>query len=219
MRASLFAAALPAAFLAAAGATAHDGVIHSSEAEAKAHLKATAEGADALPSGPVTPFPVDLDVRFDLVDQTGTRRTEADFAGQPMVIFFGYANCEAICSVALPRLAAAVDILGENGAALQPILITVDPARDTPEAMATALPEIHPRLIGLTGDVDRLADARAAFQVEAKVVTTDPDGQPIYAHGSFIYLIGSDGELATLLPPILSPERMAAVMERYITAD
>ncbi len=214
MKYATMAAALSVAFL-ADPAWGHDGVVHGSAAEAEAHLKAT-QTAPPLPEGPATPFPIDLEVRFDLVDQTGARKTHEDFAGKPMAIFFGYANCEAICSVALPRLASTIDLLGEEGADLQPILITVDPERDTPEAMAEALPDIHPRMIGLTGAEANLAAARDAFQVESEVVFEDHEGNPIYAHGSYIYVIAADGELATILPPILGPDRMAEVISRYL---
>jgi protein SCO1/2 len=167
-------------------------------------------------AGSALPFPVEITPRFSLTDQTGRTVTEADFAGRPMAIFFGYANCESICSVALPNLAAALDILGPEGAGIVPILITVDPNRDTPEAMARKLPEYHPRLVGLTGSDEALAEARAVFKVEASQVTEAPEGAPIYAHGSFIYLVGRDGEVKSLLPPIMSPKRIAELMQKYL---
>jgi protein SCO1/2 len=206
---------LALAFVLAAGlasaatpvAWAHDGVAHATSAEAESHRDSP---------GPALPFPVVIRPSFDLIDQTGRAVTQADFAGRPMVIFFGYANCEAICSVALPSLAAALDLLGDDGAEIAPVLITVDPQRDTPEAMAAQLPEYHPRLIGLTGSEAALAEARAVFQIDAKQVTETADGAPVYAHGSFVYLVGRDGEVKSLLPPILSPERMAELMRKYL---
>lgn len=191
-------------------AAAHDGVRHATPPEAAAH---EAAGDEATPS---LPFPIDLTARFDLVDQTGARRTERDFAGRAMAIFFGYANCEGICSTALPRLGAAIDILGEDGPDVVPVLITIDPERDTPEAMAASLAGIHPRFVGLTGSEPSLAATRRAFQVEAREVSYDADGNPIFAHGSFIYLIDGEGRLAALLPPILSPERMAEIMREHL---
>jgi protein SCO1/2 len=167
-------------------------------------------------AGAALPFPVEIRPRFSLTDQTGRAVTEADFAGRPMAVFFGYASCEAICSVALPRLAAALDLMGPDGAAIAPVLITVDPAHDTPEAMARKLPRLHPRLIGLTGSEAALAAARAVFQVEAKKVAELPDGAPVYSHGSFIYLVGADGVVKSVLPPILAPERIAALMRKYL---
>ncbi len=203
---------------------AHDGVEHKTPEEAAAHAAATraaanrAKAAEAppLPETAALPFPIEIEASFDLVDQSGNRRSEEDFAGKPMLIFFGYASCEAICSVALPRLAGALDILGEKAAALQPIMITVDPVNDTPSALAEAMPKIHPRLLGLTGTEAELAAARAAFQVEAKKLHEMIDGTPVYSHGSFIYLLDGDAKVLTVLPPILGEDRIAELILKYI---
>ena len=203
-----------AAALVALPASAHDGVVHQSEAEAQAHRAET--GAAVGKPTPALPFPVEIDAKFALLNQNGEAVTEKDFAGKPMAIFFGYANCEAICSVALPRLGQALDLLGSEADGLSPLVITVDPARDTPETMGPALAKWHPALRGLTGTEAALAEARRAFQVETSLVGEDPEGNPIYAHGSFIYLIGADGKVLTLLPPILGPERMAEILRSYL---
>ncbi|MDT8344669.1 MAG: SCO family protein [Thermohalobaculum sp.] len=196
-----------AALVLAGPAAAHDGVAHATPAQATAH---------AAPAAGALPFPVEIALRFTLTDQTGRAVSEADFTGHPVALFFGYANCVAICSVALPAMAAALDLLGPEGAAIAPLMITVDPARDTPAAMARALPRYHPRLIGLTGDPAALAAARAAFQVEAAEVARDAAGDPVFAHGSFIYLIGPDGRVLSVLPPILAPERIADLMRHHL---
>ena len=195
-------------------ASAHDGVVHVSEAEAEAHRAET--GAAVGSPTPSLPFPVEIEAKFALIDQQGQPVTEKDFRGKAMAIFFGYANCEAICSVALPRLGQALDLLNDEADKLSPLLITVDPERDTPDNMGPALAKWHPKLRGLTGSETALADARSAFQVETSLVGEDPEGNPIYAHGSFIYLIGSDGKVLTLLPPILGPERMAEIIKSYL---
>ena len=206
LAAILAAVALPVA--------AHNGVVHQSEEEAAAHQAET--GAEIGKPTPGIPFPVDIKAEFDLIDTDGQAVTQADYAGKPMAIFFGYANCEAICSVALPRLGEALDLLGEDVDALTPLVITVDPARDTVDAMGPALAKWHPKLRGLTGTEANLADARSAFQVQSELVYVDPEGNPIYSHGSFIYLIGGDGKVLTLLPPILGPERMAEIISGYL---
>jgi len=118
--------------------------------------------------------------------------------------------------VALPALLQAVELLGPDADRIAPVLITVDPANDTPQALARNLPHWSPRLTGLTGTEAALAEVRGQFQVEAEHLATGPDGAPIIAHGSFVYLVGADGELKTLLPPILSPERMAELMRKYL---
>lgn len=208
MRGSSVRLALPlVAALAAAPAAAHDGVVHATPAEAATHQAAAA---------PELPFPLAIRPRFALTDQTGRAVTEADFAGRPMAVFFGYASCESICTVALPAIGAALEILGPEAAGIAALMITVDPERDTPEAMARKLPDYSPRLIGLTGSEAALAEARAAFQVEFSEVARLPDGSPVYAHGSFVYLVGRDGLVKSVLPPILAPERIAELMAKTL---
>lgn len=177
--------------------------------------------APKAPSGGIPanlPFPVTIDGRYALVDQDGVPRTQADFLGRYPLIFFGYANCRGICPVALPHIAAALDALGADGTMVQPILITVDPANDTPAALKTALPKIHPRFVGLTGDEPALAAARKAFQVKSKLLFVDPNGQPVFAHGGFIYLMGMQGQLLAVIPPILTSERIAELIRGYVVA-
>lgn len=204
MKASI--AFVAAAALSAGGAAAHDGVRHATPGEAAAHAAAI----------PPPPFPVDIRADFDLIDQTGARRTAKSFGGAPMLVFFGYAGCEAICDVALPRMAAALDMLGPAAERVTPVMITVDPERDTPARLAQAAPAIHPRLVALTGAPQALAAARAAFGATVEKVAEGPDGAPIFAHASFIYLIGPDGRLMTVLPPILGPERIAEIVAAYL---
>ena len=166
-----------------------------------------------------TPFPVSLGGPFDLIDHHGERRTDRDFHGRHTLIFFGYALCPGICSAALPTMAAAVDALGDKADLVQPLMITVDPDWDTPEVMKEALGKYHPRLLGLTGSQEALADVRKLFQVEVSYVGEDILGNPIYSHGGFVYLMGPDGALQTVIPPILNADQMADIIEKYLTVE
>lgn len=211
MRLVLLAILLAAAAAAADPAVAHDGVRHGSPAEAAAHL-----GEGAAPAGEAaTPLPFDLGGRFALTDHRGARRTEADPGGAHQLLFFGYANCPSICPVAFGLMERTAALLAERGVAAQPLLVTVDPARDTPEAMAAALEAAHPGVLGLTGTEAELAHVRELFQVERKVMFEDPDLGPIFAHGSHIYLLDPAGEVLTLIPPVLSAERGAEIVAKY----
>ncbi len=163
-----------------------------------------------------SPFPADIGGAFALIDQDGRPVTEADFHGRFMLVFFGFARCEGICPVGLQRMTAALDLLGEAGADLQPVLITVDPENDTPEVLAKRVAEIHPRLIGLTGTPEAVAAARRAYKVDAKPVGQSWKGTPLINHGSFLYLMGPGGELLTVLPPVLGPQRLAEILRRYL---
>jgi protein SCO1/2 len=210
MRATTFAAAGALAVLLTSAAAAHDGVKHETPEDAARHA---ASPAAALPNTPGFPDVVGGD--YHLTDHFGHERSSKDPDGNYQLIFFGYASCKAICSVALPRMAEAVDLLERRGIAVTPLLITVDPERDTLDAMREAVPGIHPKMIGLTGSEEALGDAYKAFSVEKKLVHVHPEEGPIYAHGTFVYLTGPDGAFKTLMPPVLSPERMAEIVTSY----
>ncbi|MGR3781173.1 MAG: SCO family protein [Albimonas sp.] len=199
-------AAAPRAEDAAAGAAA--------EALREAGLAVRGEEASAMPEG--APLPFEIAPHFRLTDQHGREVTEADFAGRPYALFFGYVSCQSICSVVLPRIAGATNILLDAGLEVTPVVVTIDPARDTPEALAEALPQWHEKLVGLTGSEAELQAVRDIFQVQMEKVAELPDGSPVYAHGSFVYLVGPDGKVLTLLPPIISPRRMAEVFASYL---
>ncbi len=191
--------------LAAGAGFAHDGP----------HRPATADLESAAPVEALG-FPSRIGGPFRLVDQTGAPRSEVDPDGRTQLVFFGYATCVGICSHTLPTLADLADALDAAGVPATPVLITVDPTRDTPSALAEAARAIHPDLVALTGDEAQLATARATFQVESELLFTDPGLGPVYAHGSYIYVLDGNGRFLTLLPPILSVERMVEVVRGYV---
>lgn len=174
---------------------------------------AEAAAQDAAPE----PFPLDIGGDFALVDHTGRPVTEADYRGRFMLVFFGYARCDSICPVGLKRMTEAVGLLGEPGEQVQPILITVDPEHDTPEVLVDYLPALHPRLVGLTGTREAVAAAMKSYKVNARLVGQSWKGTPRISHGSYIYLMGPDGALLSVLPPVLSSEAMAGIITRYLS--
>lgn len=187
----------------------HDGVVHKDLTEALKHQEETSPNTAG--------FPEIKGGDFSLLDQFGRERTSTSPDGQYQLLFFGYANCKAICSVALPSMSAAIDILDNKEVAVTPLLVTVDPERDTVDNMVEPLKALHPRMIGLTGSEMALQEAYDAFQVQKSLVYEHPEEGPIYAHGSFIYLLGPDGDFKTLMPPILGPERIAELTLEYIS--
>ena len=102
---------------------------------------------------------------FALIDQNGKRRTEADFRGKVLLVYFGFTYCPDVCPTDLQQIGLAVDRLGAAGDAVQPIFITVDPARDTPEHLKEYMAMFHPRFVGLTGDAAALDAAARAYRV------------------------------------------------------
>ena len=100
---------------------------------------------------------------FELVDHTGQTVTEESFDDRYLLVYFGYAYCPDICPTELLIMGQAVDELGELGDEVQPLFVTVDPARDTVEYLADYVPSFHPRLIGLTGSDEQIHAAAKAY--------------------------------------------------------
>ncbi|NKB50804.1 MAG: SCO family protein [Rhizobiaceae bacterium] len=173
----------------------------------------------AIDSSNTPGFPKIKGGDFDLVDHNGNRRNSVSPDGKFQLLFFGYSNCKAICSLALPNLAEAVDLLEGMNAAVTPILITVDPKRDTVETLNKSVADIHPNLVGLTGSEENLDEAYKAFNLEKKFLFEHVDEGAVYSHGSFIYLLGPDGSFKTLFAPVISPVRIAEISAGYIAEE
>ncbi|WP_102110064.1 SCO family protein [Oceaniglobus roseus] len=161
-------------------------------------------------------LPFDVGGPFRLTDQRGETRSEADPEGHAQLLFFGYANCRQICSAALPLMAEVVDELSAEGIAVTPVMITVDPARDTVDSIGAPLARIHPGFVGLTGSEAALQVAYDAFSVERAQIFDDPEYGPVFSHGSFIYLLDPDGAVLSLLPPVLAPEQAAEIVRSHL---
>lgn len=202
--------ALAALLLAAPPALAHDAHDHGRPAALPEVQPAVAERQDPLP------IEIVIDDRFALVDHTGRSRGPELFQEKPALLFFGYANCDGVCLTGVPAIAEAAHDLARQGLEVRPILVTIDPANDTPAALAAALAPLHPGYLGLTGSEAALQQARLVFNVKATATGTTKSGQTVFQHGTFVYLIGADGQLLTLFPPVLPPAEMARIARRYL---
>jgi protein SCO1/2 len=146
---------------------------------------------------------------FRLTDHTGQPRTDADFRGRLMLVYFGFTYCPDVCPVDLQQIGLAMDQLGADAAQVQPLFITLDPERDTAAHLADYVPLFHPRLIGLTGASEAVEAAANAYRVYfAKIVTGDRPGDYTIDHTSYIYLMDRDGSYLGFFPPGTSAERM-----------
>ena len=176
-----------------------------------------------LVAGPLlagtTPLPFDIGGPYELTDQHGQTRTEADPDGHAQLLFFGYANCPDICTAALPQMAGVVDAMAAEGVTVTPVMITVAPEQDRVDTMGAPLAKYHADFIGLTGDEKALEDAWEAFAVEVEPLFMDPEYGWIYSHGSFVHLLDGDGKLLTLLPPILNVDDTAKIVRTYLSPD
>ena len=156
---------------------------------------------------------------FELTDQTGHRRTDADFQGKLVVLYFGYTYCPDVCPTELQSITLALDKLGAAADTVQPLFITVDPGRDTPARLADFVSSFHPRLIGLTGspaEIRKTAIAYRTFFAKSGATTTDHYSVD---HTGFVYLVGKDGRYLGFLPPGLAPDAIADAIRARLGAE
>jgi protein SCO1/2 len=144
---------------------------------------------------------------FELVDQTGRAVTAQAWTGKPLLIYFGYTYCPDVCPTELSAMSAALDLLGDS-VDLQPLFITVDPARDTVAVMADYVGHFHPKMIGLTGSAEQVAVAAKAYRVYYAKGPGEGDGY-LMDHSGFVYLMGPDHRYLAHFPPSTAPEAMA----------
>jgi cytochrome oxidase Cu insertion factor (SCO1/SenC/PrrC family) len=150
---------------------------------------------------------------FELTDHTGHVRTNNDFRGKLMLVYFGFTYCPDVCPTDLQAIGLALDKLGKDGESVQPLFITVDPARDTAEHLAQYVPMFHPRLIGLTGSAEAIRKAADAYKVYyAKVSLGKAADDYTVDHTAFIYLMDRDGNYLGFFPPGTSADRMVEII-------
>lgn len=133
---------------------------------------------------------------FTLTNQDGKRVTDQDFRGKYLLIFFGFTFCPDVCPSELQVMSAALDQLGPQGEKIQPVFITIDPERDTPEAMKVYVSNFHPRMVGLTGSAADIAAVAKAYRVYYAKAKGSVEGSPDYLmdHSTILYLMGPDGK-------------------------
>lgn len=158
---------------------------------------------------------------FTLTGTDGAPVSSADFAGRPMVIYFGYAYCPDVCPLALNKLAVALEIVGPRADVFQPILITIDPERDTPEVLGryvenNGFPE---HLIGLTGSVEDITSVADAFLVHAKkIVSSETEDDYVMEHTSVLYLTDANGRFVDAFTHSSTPQEIADRLTQYLDA-
>ena len=154
------------------------------------------------------------------VDHTGRAVSEQDFLGRFALVFFGYTHCPDVCPTDLAIISAAMDELGETAEVVQPLFITYDWDRDTPEVLADFVQHFHPRLIGLTGSQDQIARAVKSYGTYAeKIELEDTGGEYLISHTAEVYFLGPDGDGLEIFQHGADPKEMANTMRAHINRE
>ena len=169
--------------------------------------------------GTTPPRPIGVGGPFSLTASDGAAVTDRNFRGRYMLLYFGYTSCQDVCPVTLSAVADALDVLGSRSIRVQPLFVTVDPQRDTPDVLRRYVATFTPRLLGLTGTQSQIRQIEQSYRVSSAVHPTGP-GSAGYTmdHSSVLYLIGPDGRF---LAPIRADEggqEMANDIARHLSS-
>jgi protein SCO1/2 len=148
---------------------------------------------------------------FSLVDHTGQRRTEKDFAGRPVLLFFGFTHCPDVCPTTLTSVGRWLAALGSRGDRIVPLFVTVDPERDTTAVLAEYMKAFDPRIIGLTGTADEVAHMLKTYRAYARKTETGD-----FEHTAAVYLLDGNGTLASLIGNNRPDEAAIATLEEAL---
>ena len=157
--------------------------------------------------------------RYLLMDTKGRAISDQDFRGSFQLIAFGYTFCPDICPTTLAEISLIMEKLGDRAEQLQPLFVTVDPERDTPELLRSYTAYFHPRIIGLTGSPELVRRVADHFKVRYEKHWEPGAEKDKYSvdHSAGMYLLGPDGgflgKFAYATPPQDVAARIRALME------
>ncbi len=159
-----------------------------------------------------------IQTRYLLVDHNGIPVTNLDFPNRYQLIYFGYTFCPDICPTSLAVLAQALELLGTKAEHIQPLFITVDPARDTKEVLRKYTQYFHPRLLGLVGSVEMVERVAAGFRVQYEKIPSDTDPNRYFMdHTASLFLLGPDGNFRAKFAHGIPAEELARRLDQILS--
>jgi len=137
---------------------------------------------------------------FNLAATNGQSVSDRTYRGRWVLMYFGYTHCPDACPAALNNISAALEKLGGEANTLQPLFVSVDPARDTREVMNDYLKPFDPRIVGLTGTKDQIEDVVKEFHLYvSRMKSADHGDEHIIAHSTYIYLFDPQGTFVDVI--------------------
>jgi len=152
---------------------------------------------------------------FSLTDQNGRTVTEEDLKGRAFLVFFGFAHCPDICPTTMFEISEIMRKLGPAGDRMRALFITVDPERDTPEALKAYVSSFDPRIVALTGDEASIAAVAKAYRAYYKRVPLK-DGGYTMDHLAIVYLMDKDGRFVSRFRLNRPVDEAAAELRKYL---
>jgi protein SCO1 len=160
----------------------------------------------------------DIGGPFTLVDTKGETVTDAQVIIKPTLVYFGYTFCPDVCPFDMARNVEAVDLLDAQGLDITPVFISIDPERDTPDALADYASNMHPKLIALTGSPEQVKTASQAYKTYYK---RQPSEDEFYLmdHSTFTYLMLPDQGFVDFFRRELTSDQMAESVACFVKAS
>ena len=162
--------------------------------------------------------PPSIGGRFTLISQDGRPVTDADFRGKNILVFFGFTNCPDVCPLTLSNISRAMVLLGADANKIQPLFISVDPLRDTPNVLRKYLKHFDHRIIGLTGTPKQVVAVQRAYRIFAQRRNAVGVGSDDYLmdHTSISYMMGPSGEFKTFFSNGSTPEEFVTKIRQHL---
>ncbi|WP_158743789.1 SCO family protein [Acidisphaera sp. L21] len=155
---------------------------------------------------------------FSLTDGAGKPVTDKTYRGKYMLVYFGYTFCPDVCPTTLNDVAQAIDKIGPVADKLQPLFITIDPARDTPDVIRQYAAAFSPKLQGLTGTAAQIADVAKEYRVYYASHKTGPGpGDYTMDHSSILYVMDPSGHFAGVIRADEGPDAIAADLKKIVS--
>lgn len=153
---------------------------------------------------------------FTLTDFNGQTVTEASWPGQYKMVFFGFSYCPDICPAGIEKMSAALKNLGSDAAKVQPLFITIDPARDTPEKLKEFFTNYEGNFVGLTGTDEQIRHVKNVYKAyAAKVPGASPDAY-LMDHSAYVYFMSPDDKMLEIFGSSSTPQTMAEAMKGHL---
>lgn len=157
----------------------------------------------------------DIGGPFTLVNTQGQSVTDKEVLSKPSLVYFGYTFCPDVCPLDMSRNIEAVDLLAEKGIEVTPVFISIDPDRDTPEAMGDYAEYMHPALIALTGSAEQVKFAAQAYKTFYQKQETG-DEYYLVDHLTFTYLMLPGHGFADFFRREVTAEQMAESVACFV---
>lgn len=157
------------------------------------------------PVEPAAPLPA-----FRLIAEGGEPFQLSDLKGEVVVVYVGYTHCPDVCPLAMGHLAVARGLLPASVRDdVRVVMITADPARDTPELINQYVRYFDPTFVGVSGSTEEVLAALHQWGVHPECSTPNADGAYTVTHPSSSFVLNRDGLLRLRMPHDMAPEDIA----------